>query len=324
MITSDIHNFFERTRRNLSAPDPEQARHALASQADWYRTSIFGIRCFYVILLALAFQIIEDWQTFVSLYPATELIFSWQVAWVPWIGVSNAAGFLHLGLLLASLAAIWNPRSVLFRAAAAIFLLECISLRMAAIGHFHAFHALAWTTLVFVFLPLPAERANRRARQAVLDHLYFARASLFLFYGFTGLWKVVEAVKSMFAGGVATVVPDIGAQLIADRLLFKFHTTFAGPFLVEHPWWSFTLYILHIYVELAAVVVAFRPQIWAYWGVLLLLFHSGILLSMNIAFGYHAALIALLFIILGHPRRIGWGAAFRQFPLVYGLRRGHR
>jgi len=69
-----------------------------------------------------------------------------------------------------------------------------------------------------------------------------------------------------------------------------------APFLVAHPWLGLPANIWVIYAELAAFIVAFQPALPKLWGVMLIVFHVGMYLLLNINISMHMLVLTLPFV----------------------------
>jgi hypothetical protein len=165
---------------------------------------------------------------------------------------------------------------------------------------------------------------SRLHRQIALTTVWLAQALLLLFYTLTGTWKIVAAAVQLAHGESHSFSPDALAIQIARSLLIQGSVSPLGPFFIEHQLLGWPFYVLTIYIELFAFLVAFRPALQRLWAVCLSVFHIFIFLTFHLDFSSQFVLVALLFFRSPFaPEQADWRAVMRAMPLLEPLWR-HR
>lgn len=252
------------------------------------------VRIFYLTSIFIAYQAMGD----VHLHGAgpIELEFVWPVAWMSGLPLAPVSDLLGLGTLVFALLAFWKPEKMAFRAGFTVFLLFCAGIRASYGGINHGFHAWLWVSACLVFLPAARSRAGKLSYC-----LAFATAQglLLLFYSLAGFWKAAYGFQSMLHGVEGNFSPRGLALLLSDRMMQTGTQPLLGDFLVNHYLVSWPLFIILILVQLLAVIITFRPSLHVAWALILIAFHTGTFLLMEIPFPNH--ILALTVILLNSP-----------------------
>ena len=110
----------------------------------------------------------------------------------------------------------------------------------------------------------------------------------------------------------------LGKQLLAPQ-----YTNTIGTFIVTYPLVGWLLYLGAIYLQLFAVVAAFRPALHRVWGMVLIGFHLMSALTFAIGFPRNVLLLALF--LVGSPFVEGkpsWRTVLTQLPVIgWGVQR---
>ena len=140
---------------------------------------------------------------------------------------------------------------------------------------------------------------------------------MLLFYTMAGYWKVQYGILSLLAGQEGNFSPRGLALQLADRMAQTNTEPLLGAFLVDNYWFAFPMFLFLIYVQFTAVLVAFKPQLHIVWGLILVGFHTGTFLLMEIAFPKHIFLLMLLLVSspFAQPGWFQW-RTLREFPLL--------
>lgn len=182
----------------------------------------------------------------------------------------------------------------------------------------HGDHAMI--AVAFVLIWLPARPAPGSRNTVTYTHLYLtaigaAQVMVGLFYTMSGLWKVYFGVQQLLAGEINTFHPHALATLVAFRLLQTRQESILGWLIVAQPLLGWPLHMGALYLELGALMAAFRPPLHRVWGVGLLLFHLATWLLMEIPFLPSMVLIGLFFVQAPlAPATFDWRTVLHQLP----------
>lgn len=292
------------------------------------------VRVFYICAFCIPLAARDGWARWLG---ADRLELHWPVAWIAWTGIRLGVPLVIAAALVAPLAAAALPQHRTTRAAAALALLWFGALWNSLGGGVvsHGLHAWIWVALVFVLLPdgTPDQlRASvgRAHRYRVV--FWSAQAAVLLFYSLGGSFKVAGAIFQWANGEVHAFAPDALARHAAFRLLEGSGPVLLGSAVVSHPRWGWPFFMIALYLEVASIVVAFRPALHRAWGLALIAMHLGVFAALAILFQWQILLVGLL--LVGSPFAPERGSAIgalRELPLFgdayawlrrRGLRRG--
>ena len=308
-------------RRFLALPSKPVGDAPFRRQTEAWREAWAIVRAYYLIHLLFAAQALS----WIDRVRGSAPLLLWPVGWMSLAGIETSAIAVHIFAIAAALfAALW-PHVRVLRALSWLGFFEMLALRSSFGYVSHGWHAWLWVGLCFVFLPNrdPVEIESRRChRQSVLIVVWLAQALLLLFYSLTGGWKLVGAAVQAAQGESHSFSPDALAIQIARSLLMQGSTSTFGAFFIEHQLLGWPFYLLAIYIELFAFVVAFRPAIQRFWGICLSVFHIFIFLTFHLDFLSQFVLVALLFFRSPFaPPRSDWRDMLCAVPLFGTIRR---
>ena len=136
-------------------------------------------------------------------------------------------------------------------------------------------------------------------------------------------WKgVQDGAKAVGGSAQAIVTKDTeGDNALAIQLarihLMTGSRSALGGFFIDHALLGWPLYLLAIYLELFALLVAFRPALQRPWAICLITAHIVVYLTMRIDFMSQAFLLALLlFRSPFAPQGVAWRDVLRAVPLL--------
>ena len=244
----------------------------------------------------------------------------WPVTWMRFVGIEVGVVAVHVFSVAAALLAALCPHVRLLRALAWLGFFEAVGFTWSFGKISHSWHAWLWVGLCFVLLPdraLSAIEARRSDRQGVLTVVWLAQALPLLFYSLTGGWKVVGAIMQAARGETHSFSPDALAIQLARVHLMTGSRSALGGFFIDHALLGWPLYLLAIYLELFALLVAFRPALQRPWAICLITAHIVVYLTMRIDFMSQAFLLALLFFRSPFaPQGVAWRDVLRAVPLL--------
>lgn len=175
-----------------------------------------------------------------------------------------------------------------------------------------------FVSFLFIFLPSVMERVPPLdVRKKFLIVYWGAIAYIGSVYFMSGFVKLIGACVQLAAGQTSIFSPDAAALYTANILTMFDRTSILGPFIIEHHILGWCALLIYMYILLGALWAAFFPSLHRIWGVGLVLFHAGTLLSLDLIF-YHFPFFAGLFFIASPfaPERVDWRRTIGDLPIV--------
>jgi len=299
-----------------SSPDRGLAE-TVRFQRRAYERAVMVVRAFYVVSLTWTVMSMGSWPTLLNvdrLYP------KWPLFWVDGADPGRSIGLILFCFGISSLVVAIAPQFRVFRLFYALSLLEY----MAVINGFgkvnHNLHGWLFVSLVLVFLPTGRWTGENRvtSRQPFLNTFWVAQVMVLFFYFLTGLWKLAYGVHDLSTPRLSAFQLPSFSLLVASRLLETSQQTIMGEWLIRHEAIGWMLFNGTMYLEIGALIVAFRPRLHQVWGAGLILFHLGTQLAMGFTFLQNVALVGLLFICSPvAPERFDPVAAVLDLPGIH-------
>lgn len=286
--------------------------HAMFDQA------VMIVRAYYVVVMALLYQRAASFGRMSGSTEDMDLL--WPVAWLEWTGLELGGDIIaHVCLAAGLLGALaWRHLAVRVLVSVALLMVAAESNSYGSMSH--GYHEMFWVSVCFLFLPnaRPADLAPHRAgRMQFLLAFSAAPALILMFYTLSGLFKVWYATLALLFGNFGGFHPYAMANTLAWRSVLVESDPMWAPLVLNAPLLGWPLYLGLYFVELVAFVVFFRPALHRVWGVLLIGFHFGTLLFMDIYFQYHVLLNGLLFVMSPFaPKNAGWREMAAAVPLI--------
>lgn len=122
-------------------------------------------------------------------------------------------------------------------------------------------------------------------------------ALVLLFYSMAGAYKVWDATQMLLSGQTGGFSPYAMANTIAWRQISTNTDPIYADMLMDAPLLGWPLYLGLYYAQFFAIVILFRPALHRLWGVILIGFHFGTIVLMDISFPYHIAINAILLLL---------------------------
>jgi hypothetical protein len=285
-----------RLRHLMGDHRPERPRWSL--HLAMYNQAALVVWFFYV---ASAFFLYEGSRTFSQVLDAQEsLDLLWPVEWLPSVGIALGGKVIaHIGLAAAMAGLLWwRFLATRVFVSAALLLYAAFINSYGAINHGH--HEWLWISVCFWFLPnaKTGELATSRVRRMeFLTAFSLAPLLILSFYTLSGIYKCYYAFAALWQGRVGGFAPDAMGITIASRAFQTGSVPLWGEFAVEYPLLSWPFYAGLYFVEIVSIFVFFRPQLHRTWGIVLIAFHFGTLLFMDIIFPKHVLINGLLFVM---------------------------
>ena len=274
------------------------------------------VRVFYAFVLYLA---VGNMPEFASLAEPRELQLLWPVGWLGAVDPAAGLRFLLGFFLVASFAAALRPGSRLLRIAAFVGLLWFVALKNSEGKIGHSLHLPVLVALAFIVLPRGWERpdASRLIRVSLLQVFAATQVLLLLTYTMSGLGKLGGGLYEWLSGQAHSFQIDGFARIVAERLLQTNSESVLGRWIIDHPWLGWPLLPGAIYLQLTAVIAAFRPSLHRVWASLLILFHVGNAFILTIYFPHSIFLLGLFFLASPFaPTGFDWRRVLEDLPIL--------
>ncbi len=298
---------------------PLRARPRWALHVRMFDQAVLIVRAFYAISLAMLYQRARDIFDLQHL-AVTDLDLLWPVAWLELTGTDVGIGLVSQFALLAGLCGLLAWQMLWARILVSVALLQLAALANSEGFINHGHHAWFWISVALWYLPSgpSAElRATRGGRVRFLVGFAAAPAAMLLFYALSGAHKLAAALIAPFTPEVSGFAPNAMAITLAWRAIETHSTPLWAPVVIDFPLLGWPLYLAVHFIEFAALFVILRPRLHRLWGLLLIAFHFGTFLFLDITFPQHV-LICALFLYMS-PLGIGLGGvreAAAAIPLV--------
>ena len=267
-------------------------RHrAMFDQAFWL------VRAYYAVMLFFAYEeMMPLWRKAIDGGTIDPL---WPVFWTT--DIRFASTFLMVMLITTAFLAVVLPDRRWPKIAVFVAFLMATAFRASfGLGSInHSNHFWLWLALCFCFLPSGGRddlQSSFASRYRFLITFWFTQALILLFYSMSGFWKVIAAIEALTLGNFSGFHPDALAQITAWKMIQNQYDSPLGPLLLNYPLAGWPAHLWVIYVELVAIIVLFRPALHRLWGAMLVLFHVGTFLLLNIPFSKHVLVLTLLLV----------------------------
>lgn len=263
-----------------------------------FRRGYVIVQIFYLVTL---FEFYTASRSFAAPQaPLDEMDLLWPVWWLRLTGIDLGGAILAHLLLGAGLAGFLFWRCLAVRLVVSLALLEQAAFGNSFGAIHHGYHEWFWISVIFWMLPagnFEQLKASRALRMKFLVTVGAAATLILLFYSMSGLWKsiiaTIQLVNGQFGG--------FSINAMATTVAMRAHQTGSDPLWADlvrtWPILGWPLYLGLYYVELVAIAVAFRPALIRAWGVILILFHFGTLLFLDIVFPKHVLINAMFFVM---------------------------
>jgi len=308
--------FVRFVRRRLQGPcatPPRWREHGVM-----FERAFLIVQFFYAVTLYRFYGAGRDLSTLST--PLEEMDLLWPVLWLQFTGVERGGSILTLLGLGAGVAGLLLWRYALVRVLVSIALLE-----QAAIGNSfgainHGEHEWIWISVCFWFLPSGSLKTLNGSRALRIQFLLVfggAAALILLFYSMSGLWKCISAGIALAQGEMGGFSPTAMAVTVARRALQTGSEPLGADLIINWPILGWPMYLGLYYVELVAIAIAFRPALIRVWGVILILFHLGTLLFLDIVFPLHVLINAMLFVFSPFAvSDVRWRTMLAALPVI--------
>ncbi len=299
MMGRALRDMRRKVRPNYApAGGPFKAVHGFHANATWV------IRGFYLIGLIFSYGLIAV----ISHKSPDSADFLWPVMWLNIGGLRHYMVALPITLFALNCAVVAWPGRRITRALFALFCLFSAAIDNSFGAINHGWHIWIWISVMMIFLPSGqvgardvardgARDVGERARKlTTLSVMVYIQGMLLLFYSMAGTLKLIAGIKALAAGEMGNFSSLGFASLLADRMVQGRGVTIAGDFFIAHPMIAYPLFLGLIAVQTLAFPAAFFPPLHRALGLVLIGFHLGTGLLMDIYFPAHVAWLALFLV----------------------------
>jgi len=287
-------NIVRTLRHRLGGRD----RFSAAPFGDLSRAYIIAsnnVRYFYLASALYLWMLIPRFHQMVINDPPLDL--AWPLWWVEGLPILTVVDALSVACASSAVLAFWKPGVMAWRIVFSVTFLMCAALPISLGAFNHGLHEWFWVSFVFVFLPAGAkDSASRVTKMSYVMTFAAAQGLIFMFYSMAGFWKTMAGVKSLIAGVPGNFSPHSLSWTLADRMAQVNTEPLLGPFMVDNPTLGWPTFLFIIYAQLMAVVMLFRPSLHRALGFVLIAFHTGTFVFMEIKFPAHIAILMVLFV----------------------------
>lgn len=305
-------------RLRLALTGPCRAAPRWQAHREMFKRAVLIVQVFYAVT---AYRMYGESRDLTHLSgSADDLDLLWPVMWMRFVPLETAGWLLAHLALGAGFAGLlfWRFRPV--RVLLSLALLELMALGNSYGGTGHGAHEWFWISVCFWFLPTGRPRELEASRFGRTDFLYafgMAPALILFFYTLSGLYKLLHATVALLQGEFGGFSPEALAVTVARRALETGSEPMWAEPIIAAPLLGWPLYLGLYFVEVVSIAVFFRPVLHRAWGVILIAFHFGTLLLLDIIFPLHVLINALFFVMSPFaPDRSCWRAMLAAVPFV--------
>ena len=291
-MTSRVYQKSRKVRRFLAGSSPSEdpvfPRINIA-----YERARWIVQFYYLASAYVAYEICPEIFALREQSEAWELL--WPVRWIGWLGTGLWPDVVPVACVVASLVAFQFPTKVLPRCLVAVLSILVVALTNSQGAMGHAYYYWAWIGVCFAFLPTTPAVATREFRMTYLSVIVATQMLILFFYSLAGLWKTRHGLVVLLNGGEGNFSPRGLALQLADRMLATGTKPLLADLAITYYWISGPAFLGIIYFQFTAVLAALRPRLHLLWAYVLISFHLGTWLLMNIYFPHHILFVGLLF-----------------------------
>ncbi len=216
-----------------------------------------------------------------------------------WLDIGNLARYMvavPIILFVLNRAVVLRPGLRLTRALFAVFCLfsSAIDISFGAINH--SWQLWIWISVMMIFLPGHRGAQDSAHKLTVLSVMVYIQGMVLLFYSMAGSLKLMAGIKSLAAGEMGNFSALGFSSLLAGRMVQGSGVTVLGDYFITHPMFAYPFFLGLIVVQTLAFPAAFLPRLHRSLGLVLIGFHLGTGLLMDIYFPAHVLWLALFLV----------------------------
>lgn len=225
----------------------------------------------------------------------------WPMSWAGSLSYSFTAQILAVLYAASAFAAVffWRKWFVRLLVFLAFWQVHALDSSFGYINHFY--YLIFYALFIFIFLPDTKEDTDLDHDQAKKFLLVFwgVIAAVFVTYTLSGFWKIYWGILALLDGRLSSFSMMAFPEHVARKTIFESREYFYSNLVISNPILAWISYLGTIYVEFAALWVAFKPNLHKVWAFVFLFMHVGILLVIGIPF--FESITVLCLIVLNSP-----------------------
>ncbi len=241
----------------------------------------------------------------------------WPMSWAGSLPYSFTSQLLAMFYVAASFVAIffWRNRFARLLVFVSFWQVHALDSSFGFINHFY--YLIFYTLFIFTFLPDTSESkdlTNDQSKKFLLVY-WGAIAGIFATYTLSGFWKVYWGILAIIDGRLSSFSMMAFPEHVARKTIFESREYFYSGIVISNSILSWIAYLGTIYIEVVAVLVAFKPSLHKIWAFIFIFMHVGILLVIGIPF--FESLFVLCIIVLNSPfsGSLQLGKMFSDLPI---------
>ena len=309
-----IEKSFRQLRRTVVKPTG--AKELFRGVTDSVAAAEWCVKLYYAASVYVAARLLSVADSAVMQVDNWDLL--WPLAWLEGSHFGYILRLLSVACFLSSLVAFQFHRHLAARVAFLVLFFLVATVPNSLGGINHPYHAWIWVGFALLFLPDGnPETFDRSNKLSYLTIIRLAQAMFLLTYSMSGLWKVFYGTVDALSGRAGNFSPPALTWTLADRILQTGSDPLLADVLIRNTWLAWPAFVMVIYIQVVSVIVAFRPSLHVSWGYLLIGFHFGTWVLMQIMFSEQVLLLLILFVL--SPLRTSPGVTWRalaQLPVV--------
>jgi hypothetical protein len=258
----------------------------------FHDNALWIVRIFYIFSLILSYRLIA----IISHRNPGSADFLWPVAWLDIATLKPAFSAIPIVLFIISATLVIWPTLRSLRALFSLLVLftSAIDNSFGAINH--GWHIWFWVSCILIFLPGHQSTLNRAYKLTTLSIIVYIQAAVLLTYSMAGTLKLLAGISSLIIGESGNFSPTGFSSLLADRMVAGSGTTVLGDFFIDNPLIAFPLFPALILIQTFSFPIALWVSLHRIWGLVLIVFHLGTGLLMDIYFETHVFWLALFLV----------------------------
>lgn len=251
---------------------------------------------FYILFLSIStfspFNQFPKWDTILNSHHLFEPI--WTLKWMSSIEnwglcVKLIFCFFLVSSVLGTL--VWK-RSKLSRTAIFFSFLLYLSL-ISSFGKIdHYLHLPLICSFILIFVP--SSKSNNSIDYNLPKIFFGIQTIILLTYFSSGIFKIYGILDQELLGLKSALYPDSLAQNLSKTSFASNSECFLQSLILHSPSYFYSIVlVVGFLIEFLSIYVIFRPKVHRIWGLLLILLHAGILLSVGPDFTYQVLVIGI-------------------------------
>lgn len=258
-----------------------------------------------IVSLFYLFVFITATQTFgVTIFPAWDVLIDskdlfdpiWSVSWIPldyWEAIIRTVLLSFLGFSIVALL-LWE-RSRLIRIGLFTSMFVYLSL-LSSFGKIdHFMHIMTVVSFLLIFAPVKTKK-NSSATD-LLRIVFGIQTFILLAYFVSGFFKLYGILDQELRGVTSALSPDALAINLSKTTIANGLDYFGSSLILANPSFFFSVIMIGGFlVEFFSIYVIFKPRLHRVWGVLLMLLHAGILITVGPDFSLQMFVVGLFLV----------------------------